>query len=106
MGADYNEREVKVGYAGTLAGIIFSEVIGVCVLHVQGLIRHKILNQEKVFLLSDGQKTLALLLSRTQSTLASYLGSSPSKTVLHARIKLYFFRLTAFAVLKFLLLYS
>lgn len=83
MGADYHGREAKVGYAGTFAGIIFSEVIGVCVLHVQGLIRHKILNQEKVFLLSDGQKTLALLLSRTQSTLASYWSSSPSKTLFY-----------------------
>lgn len=48
------------------------------------------LDQGKVFLLSGGQKTLALLLSRTQSTLTSYLGSSPNKNILHARIKQYF----------------
>lgn len=72
--ADYHESEGKAGHAGTLASIVFSEVLGVCVLHVQVLIRPRTVSQEKVFLLSDGQKSLALLLFRTQFTLASYLG--------------------------------
>lgn len=81
LGVDCHEREGKVSYAGTFAGTRLSEILGVCVLHVHGFIRHKILHQEKVFLLSDGQKTLAPLLSRTHSTLASSLGSSPNKTL-------------------------
>lgn len=73
------------------------------VLQVQGLIRHRTLNQERIFLLSGGQKTLALLLARSQFTLTFYFGSSPNKNVLHKTVC---FRLTAFKVPKFFLLYS
>lgn len=81
VGVDCHEREGKVGYAGTFAGIRLSEVLVFRVLHGQSLIRHRILHQEKVLLLSDGQKTLAPLSSRTESTLASYVGSTPNKTL-------------------------